>query len=159
MLRNYTVVLVYKKLIIHKIVMNISSINQFFRTLLHICVACVAISSCAAYSAQPVKIGVLAFRPKPQTLAQWQPLATALKQALPEHDFEVQALTFPELEKATENKQLDFVLTNPAHYILLTKRYGLSAPLATLATHENGQRATMFGVSSLRAPNLMTSIT
>lgn len=34
---------------------------------------------------------------------------------------------------------------NPAHYILLTKRYGLSAPLATLATNENGQRATMFG--------------
>jgi diguanylate cyclase (GGDEF)-like protein/PAS domain S-box-containing protein len=98
-----------------------------------------------ANSAESVKIGVLAFRPKPQTLEQWQPLAVALKQSIPEHDFEVQAFTYPELEQATSKNQLDFVLTNPAHYILLTKRYGLSAPLATLAVNENNQRAMMFG--------------
>jgi len=34
------------------------------------------------YCAEQVKIGVLAFRPKPQTLAQWEPLATALKQTM-----------------------------------------------------------------------------
>lgn len=125
--------------------MSIPSLNQFFRTLLLTCLVSASLFGFQAYATEPVKIGVLAFRPKPQTLAQWQPLAVVLKQALPEHDFEVQALSFPELEKATANKQLDFVLTNPAHYILLTKRYGLSAPLATLATNENGQRATMFG--------------
>ena len=103
------------------------------------------LSPLQAYSTEHVRIGVLAFRPKPQTLEQWQPLAIALKQALPEYEFEVQALNFSELEKSTANKQLDFVLTNPAHYILLTKRSGLSAPLATLATNENSQRATMFG--------------
>jgi diguanylate cyclase (GGDEF)-like protein/PAS domain S-box-containing protein len=64
---------------------------------------------------------------------------------LPEHDFEVQALNFSELESATANKKLDFVFTNPAHYILLTKRFGLSAPLATLATNENGHGLTVFG--------------
>lgn len=125
--------------------MRISSLKQFLRRLLLTCVVSTSLFQLQAYANEPVKIGVLAFRPKPQTLAQWQPLATALKQALPEYDFEVQALTFPELEKATANKQLDFVLTNPAHYILLTKRYGLSAPLATLASNESGQRATVFG--------------
>jgi hypothetical protein len=32
----------------------------------------------------------------------------------------VQTLTYPELEQASSKNQLDFVLTNPAHYILLT---------------------------------------
>lgn len=125
--------------------MNLSSLNHFLRTLLLTCVACVAMFSLTANSAEPVKIGVLSFRPKPQTQAQWQPLATALKKANPEYEFIVEAYTYPELEKATASNQLDFVLTNPAHYILLTKRYGLSAPLATLATLENNQRLTVFG--------------
>ena len=98
-----------------------------------------------AYGAETVKIGVLAFRPKPQTLAQWQPLAVALKQAVPEHDFIVEALTFVELESALASRKVDFVLTNPGHYVLLTKRIGMSAPLATLASYDNGLITTVFG--------------
>jgi len=98
-----------------------------------------------AYAAEPVKIGVLAFRPKPQTLAQWQPLAAALKQAMPERDFVIEALTYPELDSAVASRSLDFVLTNPGHYVLLTKRSGLSAPLATLAGYEQGKVVTVFG--------------
>lgn len=97
------------------------------------------------YAADQVRIGVLSVRPKPQTLAQWQPLAIALKQAMPEYDFTIEALTFPELEKATSERRLDFVLTNPAHYILLDKRYGLSSVLATLAFNQNGKPSTLFG--------------
>lgn len=106
---------------------------------------CAFLFSPIAYATETVKIGILSYRPQPQVLAQWQPLAVALKQALPEHDFEVQALSFSELEKATANKELDFVLTNPAHYIFLTQRIGLSAPMATLANNEAGQRAVRFG--------------
>ena len=97
------------------------------------------------YAAEPVKIGVLAFRPKPQTLAQWQPLAAALKSAMPEHDFVVEALTYPELDQAVARRQLDFVLTNSGHYVLLKRRNGLSSPLATLIVEENGKPARMFG--------------
>ena len=71
------------------------------------------------YGAEPVKIGVLAFRPKPQTLEQWQPLAAILKKAIPEHDFVVEAFTYPELDQAIVSRQLDFVLTNSGHYVLL----------------------------------------
>ena len=98
-----------------------------------------------ACGATPVKIGVLAFRPKPQTLEQWQPLATVLKQAMPEQDFLVEAYTFPELEAAVANRQLDFVLTNPGHYVLMTKRIGLSAPLATLSVDQDGKSSSLFG--------------
>ena len=97
------------------------------------------------YGAESVKIGVLAFRPKPQTLEQWQPLTVVLKQAIPERDFVVEALTYPELDQAIAARQLDFVLTNSGHYVLLKKRNGLSSPLATLAVKENGHPTTVFG--------------
>lgn len=95
--------------------------------------------------AEPVKIGVLAFRPKPQTLAQWQPLERVLKRAIPQHDFVVEALTFPELNAAVANKKLDFILTNSGHYVLLAYRNGLSSPLATLSVLEQGRPVNVFG--------------
>ncbi|MCK9373782.1 MAG: EAL domain-containing protein [Sulfuricurvum sp.] len=96
-------------------------------------------------SAKPVVIGVLSFRPKPQTLVQWKPLETVLKQAIPEHDFIVEPLTFSELNKAVSERRIDFVLTNPVNYILLQKRAGLSLPLTTLAVNESGRTSTVFG--------------
>jgi diguanylate cyclase (GGDEF)-like protein/PAS domain S-box-containing protein len=112
--------------------------------MLHVFIISTAISS-AVSAAEPVRIGVLAFRPKPQTLVQWKPLGIALKQAMPSREFVIEALTFPELEAAVVNRQVDFVLTNPGHYVLLTKRIGLLAPLATLATNDNGKSSTEFG--------------
>ena len=121
-------------------------IQPFMRVLmLMVFFACAAQTPTQSYGAEPVKIGVLAFRPKPQTLAQWQPLAVALKQALPERDFVVEALTYPELEQAVAARQLDFVLTNPGHFVFLTKRSGLSSPLATVAVKEHGRPATVYG--------------
>lgn len=110
-----------------------------------ICLSSTLLFSLPANAIEPVHIGVLAFRPKPQTLEQWQPLAVALKQAIPERDFVVEAYTYPELEEATAGDHLDFVLTNPGHYVLLAKRIGLTAPLATLAVDEQGQPSTEFG--------------
>ena len=101
--------------------------------------------SFSSASAEPVKIGILAFRPKPQMLAQWQPLVVALKRSIPEHDFVIEALTFPEMNAAVANKKLDFVLTNSGHYVLLSHRNGLSSPLATLAIDEQGHVLSVFG--------------
>jgi len=97
------------------------------------------------YAAEPVKVAVLAFRPKPQTLMQWQPLAAALKAAIPERDFVVQAYTLPELQEVVASRQVDFVLTNPGHYVLLTRLAGLKAPLATMVFNESGQEVSAFG--------------
>ena len=110
-----------------------------------VCLMNSALPVLVAYGEEPVRIGVLAFRPKPQTLAQWQPLARALKQVIPGRDFVVMALSHSELEFAIAGRQLDFVLTNPGHYVLLKKRNGLSSPLATLAVNEKGRRSTAFG--------------
>ncbi|MCQ8128457.1 diguanylate cyclase domain-containing protein [Methylomonas rivi] len=97
-----------------------------------------------AAAGESVKIGILAYRSKPQTLAQWQPLAVALKQALPDRDFAIETFDFDELALAVASRQVDFVLTNPGHYIQLSKRNGLSAPLATLALNDRDpERAIM----------------
>lgn len=92
-----------------------------------------------------VRIGVLAFRPKPQTFEQWRPLGILLNHALPQYDFVIEALTYPELTDAVSKGKLDFVLTNSGNYILLKRRFGLSSPLTTLAINEHGVKTTHFG--------------
>lgn len=99
----------------------------------------------AAVAVEPVKIGVLAFRPRVQTMAQWQPLALALKKAIPERDFLIQVYDLKDLELAVASRQVDFVLTNPGHYVVLTRRLGLQAPLATLLMDEGGQETSALG--------------
>jgi len=97
------------------------------------------------HAAAPVKIGVLAYRPKAQVQTQWQALAAALKTAIPAHDFVVQVYNLTELETAVMNRQVDFVLTNPGHYVLLTRRAGVMAPLTTLINGESGHDLLAFG--------------
>jgi len=129
-----------------KLMEKLPHIIVFIRMLpLLACLFGIALPLTPAYGGEPVRIGVLAYRPKLQTLAQWQPLAAALKQAMPERDFVVEAFTFPELDTAVAGQQLDFVLTNPGHYVLLSKRSGLSAPLATVAVNDNGLPTAVFG--------------
>ena len=88
-------------------------------------------------SSATVRIGILSFRDRAETLKRWQPITGYLKQVLPGWQIELEALHYPELEAATSAGKLDFVLTQPAHYVLLAYRHGLSSPLATLV--ENSQ--------------------
>jgi diguanylate cyclase (GGDEF)-like protein/PAS domain S-box-containing protein len=120
---------------------NNISIGRNLLTML--CMAGMLSTSFAA--AQTVEIGVLAFRPKPEMSKKWQPLGKALKRAIPQYDFRIVALNYPELEQAVSEKRVDFVLTNPGHFILLSRRLGLSAPLATLIVEEHGAPLTSFG--------------
>ena len=108
-----------------------------------ICITAMLWSSFAV--ARTVEIGVLAFRPKPETLKKWQPLEKALKRDIPQHDFKIVPYAYPELEQAVSEKRVDFVLTNPAHFILLSRQHGVSAPLATLIVEENGVPLSSFG--------------
>jgi PAS domain S-box-containing protein len=101
--------------------------------------------SVPAGAAEPVKIGVQAYRAKEQVLAQWQPLADALARAIPPRDFVIVPLTNQEMEKAAAAQQIDFVLTNPSNYVVISKRSGLSQPLATLADDDHGRKIDVFG--------------
>jgi diguanylate cyclase (GGDEF)-like protein/PAS domain S-box-containing protein len=96
-------------------------------------------------ASEPVRMGVLTFRPKAQAQIQWQPLAQVLKAVIPDRDFVVTAYTLPEMEAVVANRQVDFVLTNPGQYVLLARPDGLQAPLATLLMEESGQEISAFG--------------
>ena len=92
-----------------------------------------------------IRLGVLAFRPKPITEAQWRPVADYLAKSLNNRPVTLVALTYPELEEAVAKRKVDFVLTQPASYVYLSTRFGLSSPLATLCNMENGMPVRTFG--------------
>lgn len=81
-----------------------------------ICLTSSPLFSLPANAIKPIHIGALAFRPKPQTLEQWQQLAIVLKRAIPEMDFVDETYTYPELEEAITVGPLGFVL--PSHGIM-----------------------------------------
>ncbi|GAB4400193.1 MAG: hypothetical protein OHK0048_15020 [Rhodoferax sp.] len=99
----------------------------------------------AAQAQDVIRIGVLAYRDKAQTVQQWKPLESVLASAIANHRFEVAAYTIDELERVVASRQVEFVLTNPAQYIFLQHRRGLQAPLATLLHDESGVEVAAFG--------------
>ncbi len=103
------------------------------------------IISCTSHALEPVKIGILAYRPIPETLKEYQPLTLALKLAIPDRDFAIEIMNYDELDQAVSEHKLNFVLTNPAHYIFLKHRIGLSAPLATRASNTQNQTSSLDG--------------
>ena len=72
---------------------------------------------------QDVRLGVLSFRPLALTAAQWQPLADYLGRRIPGYRFLVVPLFYPELDQAMAHHELDLILTNPEHYVLLRSRH------------------------------------
>jgi len=96
-------------------------------------------------TAKPAKFAVLAYRPKPETEARWQPLIDYLNSTHPNQPISLVVLNYPELEAAVKAKQVDFVLTQPSHYILLNQREGLLSPLATLVEKEADKALANFG--------------
>src|SRR6056297_2594185 len=71
-----------------------------------------AVATNEAPAAEPVIIGILAFRPQPQVAQKWQPLEAYLHEAVPEHEFKLQPFSYVEMNEAVANRRLDFVLTN-----------------------------------------------
>jgi diguanylate cyclase (GGDEF)-like protein/PAS domain S-box-containing protein len=114
---------------------------KFFRVLAFLCCCC----AIGAASARPVvRIGVLSFQSKAETLAQWQPTAVALEQQVPGTTFQVVPLTYEELDAVVNAAQLDFVLTNPEHYVVLRNQHMLR-PMATINQRVGGQVLDHFG--------------
>ena len=111
-----------------------------------------------SWAKEPLRIGILAFRPKIQVLEQWGPLASYLQNEL-ERTVKLTAYSYPELEHAVLNTKLDIVITNPANYILLRHYNNLSAPLVTLITNSHGNELTSFGgVIFTRADSHITKL-
>lgn len=95
-----------------------------------------------AEETKPLRFGVLAFRPKDITTKQWQPLAQELEHALG-RKVELLAMNYQELDSSAKKQELDFVLTNPEHFVLLRNILGLNSA-ATMINLENGHPMNQF---------------
>ncbi len=82
--------------------------------------------------AQIARIGVLAFRGAQAASRQWDPLASYLSQSITGWKFQIVPVTLVSASEKIRNKELEFLITNPGHYVSLSEKFGLSV----LATRE-----------------------
>jgi diguanylate cyclase (GGDEF)-like protein/PAS domain S-box-containing protein len=77
--------------------------------------------------------------------ASYRPLVEYLNQTVSEVNVKLRVLTQVEMEQALENGELDFVFTNPSHFVLLRYHVKLSGAIATLVRLEKSQAVSMLG--------------
>ena len=87
-----------------------------------------------------IKIGVLAFRGPQHAINKWNPTVSYLGEVLPEYLFQIVPLDLENLEQATRNGEVDFIITNPGNYVSLETAYGASR----IATLQNSHRDTTY---------------
>ena len=80
-----------------------------------------------------VRIGVLAYLGADAAVEEWTPVATQLRRALPGRAVELISLDHAALNEAAQARRVDFIITNPGHYVELESRLGASRIL-TLQT-------------------------
>lgn len=83
------------------------------------------LATSVAWAAQ-VRLGVLAWQGDEEASQQWSPLMAALARALPQHQFSLRHYDLEGMAQALEHKEVDFVLTNPGHYVTLEASHGLT---------------------------------
>ncbi|MGE4368774.1 MAG: PAS domain-containing protein [Burkholderiaceae bacterium] len=100
-------------------------------------------------AAQPtieLAIGQFAYRPKAILQGMWSPLVQHLQDRLPEHvRLTLRVLSQPEMEAALLRNELDYVFTNPVHYVQLRESNQLSGALATLISKEDNIAVSSLG--------------
>jgi PAS domain S-box-containing protein len=87
---------------------------------------------------ETLTVGVFAVRPKAEMEKQYQELSTHLAKALPKFTFNFAFLSQAELESALSEGELNLVITNPTHFILLRSQSRLSGAIVTMVSRENG---------------------
>jgi len=101
--------------------------------------------SCTIASADPSKsltLGVFAYRPEAIMLKRYQPLVDYLNSRLQHTRIKLRILQLNEIGTALADKQLDFIFTNPRHYIILRQQYQLNGAIATLIKQSDSGLAT-----------------
>lgn len=91
-----------------------------------------------------VTVGVLAFRGAQHALDRWGPTIDYLNEDIPGLQFEIRPLSLTDLRAAVANNELDFVLTNPGHYVKLEAAFGITR-IVTLQNLRAGKPYTQFG--------------
>lgn len=101
----------------------------------------------AAWAAE-IRVGILAFRGAERALEQWEPTLAHLAAALPGDTVRAVPLDLAGLTQAVAGRQVDFVLTNPGHYVELEAAHGI-ARIATFATRDGPPPSAALGAAAV----------
>jgi ABC-type phosphate/phosphonate transport system substrate-binding protein len=126
-----------------------SIVPRFFMLILAMVLVLSGVPRLSGGEERSLTLGVLAIRPKQETITRWQPLANYLSEKLDNHQVRLLALDHAELQHALEAKQVDLVFTNPVHFIILSQQNRLTGALATLELEEQGMPLSTFGGGDL----------
>jgi len=83
--------------------------------------------------APQLRIGVLAFRGAEMAESEWEPTQAHLRAQLPQYRILLRPLDLEGLNAAVRNGDVDFVITNPGHYVELEAAHGVTR-IASLST-------------------------
>src|SRR4051794_5763483 len=92
-----------------------------------LCVGSMATARADTGTATPIRIGVLAFRGAEEAEKTWSPTLSELQRVMPDHHFELVPGSAPFLTAAVAAHRLDFLITNPGHYLELEVDYSATA--------------------------------
>ncbi|MGM0826050.1 MAG: PhnD/SsuA/transferrin family substrate-binding protein [Pseudomonadota bacterium] len=109
------------------------------RSLIRGLLAATLILSQAAVAAPSTTLGVFAYRDVETVREQFAPAIEAMQRALPRHQVHMQVLSLEALDDALEAGNIDFILTNPRHFLAVRQQYNVSGALATLKAYQGGR--------------------
>jgi diguanylate cyclase (GGDEF)-like protein/PAS domain S-box-containing protein len=98
-----------------------------------------------AMAEETLRLGIFPARPKEVMEEKYRMLEIYLSGALPGQRVVIEILDMNEMEAALDAKRLDFVFTNPSHFVILRHRNRLSGAIATVQTNEDGRGANVLG--------------
>ena len=86
------------------------------------------------HTAEIIRWGVFAYRGIEETTAQYEPIANYLDDLLPEYHLSLHVLPMERIYDGIEQQTLDFVTTNPTHFLVARRTYPLTGVMATLVS-------------------------
>ncbi|WP_172959731.1 PhnD/SsuA/transferrin family substrate-binding protein [Thiomicrorhabdus aquaedulcis] len=100
------------------------------------------------------QLGVFSYKGDVRTYNEFSPMVALLNKHLIHERIELQVLSQADIYKGIENQTLDFVMTNPTHFLLARHKYQVSGALATLVRNHQGKPLqSLGGVIVARADN------
>jgi two-component system, LuxR family, sensor histidine kinase TtrS len=104
-----------------------------------------ASQSHAQNSENPARIGVLAYLGYEDALARWHGLKLYLDAAVPDYTFELVPVTLASASRQLASGQLDFLVTNPGHFVDLSEKHEMSVIASRNVQQNKGGFSSTFG--------------
>lgn len=96
------------------------------------------LASSSAIAREAITLGVFEYRETAFVTEKFQPVAEVMGAALQEQ-VELRVLSLDELDKAISVSEIDFILTNPRHFLAIRKTNKVSGALVTLKKEQGGR--------------------